>query len=396
MLPDTVDRQRQQLELSSALSAALRAVKGLAAPETGQVYSQALALWRQLGSPSEFAEIPFGMARYHAYRGEIDVALELDEQLLHLSRQRGDHVGLVLGHLSSGRTLMYAGRFAESQAHLEDLLAVGDAAFHASLVRRVGFYPQGNAQACLAVVLLCLGQPDRALACSAAAVAAARQLGHVHSLVSILSFGSVPYALVGDTVTLAAWADELVAITTEQGFPAWRAIGQTHQGWVQVQNGKVAEGLGLLHEGATAFRATGADLFAPYLVSLLANACAVAGQRRESLGLLADAFEIAERTGEHWLTAELHRLKGDLLARGGDAAQAEDCFRTAIAIAVEQGARFWQLRATNSLVQLLRVSERHAEARAMLEPVLRCFDGNLRAADVVEAQALLHGLPQNA
>ena len=110
LLPETPERLRQQLEFCSALGAALRAVKGLAAPETGQAYAQALELWEQLGSPMEFVEIPFGLSRYHAYRGEFDLALRLDEDLLRLSRQRNDSVGLVLGHLSSGRTLMYAGR----------------------------------------------------------------------------------------------------------------------------------------------------------------------------------------------------------------------------------------------------------------------------------------------
>jgi hypothetical protein len=108
------------------LGAALRAVKGLAAPETGQAYANALELWEQLGSPPEFVEIPFGLSRYHAYRGEVDLALRLDEDLLHLSRQRNDSVGLVLGHLSAGRTMMYAGRFESSRAHLEDLLGVYD------------------------------------------------------------------------------------------------------------------------------------------------------------------------------------------------------------------------------------------------------------------------------
>ena len=110
LLPETPERLRQQLEFCSALGAALRAVKGLAAPETGQAYAQALELWEQLGSPTEFVEIPFGLSRYHAYRGEFDLALRLDEDLLRLSRQRNDSIGLVLGHLSSGRTLMYAGR----------------------------------------------------------------------------------------------------------------------------------------------------------------------------------------------------------------------------------------------------------------------------------------------
>ena len=123
LLPENPERLRQQLEFCSALGAALRAVKGLAAPETGQAYAQALELWEQLGSPSEFVEIPFGLSRYHAYRGELDLALRLDEDLLRISRQRDDSIGLVLGRLSSGRTLMYAGKLNSSRSHLEALLA---------------------------------------------------------------------------------------------------------------------------------------------------------------------------------------------------------------------------------------------------------------------------------
>jgi predicted ATPase len=50
LLPDDRKRQRQELELRSALGAALLAVKGFAAPETGQAYARAGELWEQLGS----------------------------------------------------------------------------------------------------------------------------------------------------------------------------------------------------------------------------------------------------------------------------------------------------------------------------------------------------------
>ena len=73
------------------------AVKGFAAPETGHAYARARELWEQLGSPSEFLQIPFGQSLYHAYRGELDLALRLDEDLLRLSRQRNDSAGLASG-----------------------------------------------------------------------------------------------------------------------------------------------------------------------------------------------------------------------------------------------------------------------------------------------------------
>ena len=63
LLPDTPERQRQELEFCSALGAVLHAVKGYAAPETGHAYARARELWEQLGSPSEFLQIPYGQSR---------------------------------------------------------------------------------------------------------------------------------------------------------------------------------------------------------------------------------------------------------------------------------------------------------------------------------------------
>src|SRR6266702_2986431 len=84
LLPDTPERQRQELEFWSALGAVLLAVKGLAAPEAGHAYARARELWEQLGSPSEFLRVPCGESLYHNLRGELDLAQRLDDDLLRL------------------------------------------------------------------------------------------------------------------------------------------------------------------------------------------------------------------------------------------------------------------------------------------------------------------------
>ena len=146
------------------MGAVLRAIKGYAAPETGQAYARARELWEQLGSPSEFLNIPFGQSDYHMGRGELDLALRLDEDLLRLSRQRNEYAGLVLGHLSSGRDLMLLGRFALSQSHLDEGMPFYDLISHRSLIHQVGSDPRVSLQAYSAIVSFCLGFPDRALA----------------------------------------------------------------------------------------------------------------------------------------------------------------------------------------------------------------------------------------
>jgi predicted ATPase len=87
LLPDTRERQRHELEFHSGLGEALKVAKGYAAPETGDAYARARELWEELGSPSEFLGVPFGQSVYHLYRGELDLALRLDEDLLRLSQR---------------------------------------------------------------------------------------------------------------------------------------------------------------------------------------------------------------------------------------------------------------------------------------------------------------------
>src|SRR5262249_41597199 len=149
------------------------------------------------------------------YRGEIDRAQQLDEDLLNMSQRRDDSAGLVLGHLTSGRTLMFAGRFAASRSHLEQVPKLYDQISHRLLVRQVGLYPHVNSQAYLANVLFCTGFPDQALEQNAAAVAEARKLAHPLSQLSSVSLRSVLLCLVGDITSLDERTDQVVAMATE-------------------------------------------------------------------------------------------------------------------------------------------------------------------------------------
>ena len=163
------ERQRQELEFCSASGAVVRSVKGNAAPETGHAFARARELWEQLGFPLEYLRITYGQCLYYTIRGERALALRLDENVLRLSSQRNDSAGLVVGYLSSGRNLMWAGQFASSRSRLETVLALYDPTSHRSLAHQIGIYPQVASQAFLGIVLFCLGYPNQAVARSSAA-----------------------------------------------------------------------------------------------------------------------------------------------------------------------------------------------------------------------------------
>ena len=129
-----------------------------------------------------------------------------------------------------------------------------------------------------------------------------------------------------------------------------------------------------------------------YYTALLARACEIAEQVEEGLSLLDDALQIDERTKERWLEAELYRQKGQLLLRQGYSEAAEKFYRKSIAIAVEQKAKLWELRAATSLARLRSDQGRGSEARDLLAPVYGWFTEGFDTADLKEAKALLDEL----
>ena len=392
LLPDTPEHKRQELELHIALGAVLSAVKGFAAPETGPVYARAQELWEKLGFPTEFLHLPFVQSFHHVVRGEFDLAQRFDENLLRLSHQRNDSAGLVMGHHSTGRTLFFRGTFAPSRSHQEEALTLYDPISQGTLVGRAGFGLRVGILDYLGLALFCLGFPDQALARSDAAIAEARRLAHPASLAVSLTFDVRLLSLVEDNALLGERVNELVSVATEQGFSQYGAVGTIYRGWVEVKNGDVAEGISLLRSGSTAFRATGAGLWKPHFIALLAGACEVAEQVEAGLTLLDEALQIVERTGERQFAAELNRHKGQLLLRQGHSQAAEELYRNALSIAVEQEAKLWELRAAASLARLRRDQGRRAEARDLLAPVYSWFTEGFDTADLKEAKALLDDL----
>ena len=130
------------------------------------------------------------------------------------------------------------------------------------------------------------------------------------------------------------------------------------------------------------------------ILGFLAEAFALKGDVAEGMRTLATASAAAEAAGAHWADAELHRLRGDLLARlpSCDWPEVENCFRTALTVARKQGSRGFELRAATSLARLMSMQQRATEARELLEPIYGWFTEGFDTADLKHAKALLDEL----
>ena len=194
-----------------------------------------------------------------------------------------------------------------------------------------------------------------------------------------------------DVATVHAYGNDCVALASEHGFAQWAARGRMLRGWADAQRGEATTGIAHIRDGLAADEAIGAHLRAPFYLTLLAEALALAGKIEEGLAALDDALAKTAISGERGLDAEIHRLRGELTGRlpHPDPAKAEDSFRTALAIAREQGTRGYELRAATSLARLWREHGRRAEARELLAPVYGWFTEGFDTADLKDAKTLL-------
>ncbi len=115
----------------------------------------------------------------------------------------------------------------------------------------------------------------------------------------------------------------------------------------------------------------------------------MAGQWQAALEHLAEARRLAEQTEERWCQAETVRLTGDVLVAIGDRTGAEASYQEAIAIAQQQSAKLWELRAASSLARLWRDQGKRAEARDPLAPVYGWFTEGFGTPVLQDAKALL-------
>ena len=103
-----------------------------------------------------------------------------------------------------------------------------------------------------------------------------------------------------------------------------------------------------------------------------------------------------ETTKEKWCEAEVHRVAGEIALRSPepDVAKAEAYFERAIAVAREQQAKSWELRAAMSMAQLWRDRGKRDEARDLLVPIYGWFTEGFDTLDLKDARALLDNLAQ--
>jgi predicted ATPase len=97
---------------------------------------------------------------------------------------------------------------------------------------------------------------------------------------------------------------------------------------------------------------------------------------------------------ERWREADICHIAGEIALKSPepDAAKAETYFQRALAVACQQRAKSWELRAAMSMARLWRSQGKVQQARELLAPVYGWFTEGFDTRDLKEAKALLEEL----
>ena len=389
--PDPSAYIEQELRLHTTLGPALMAAKGYAAVEVERSYVRARELCEQVGAPAQLFQVLLGLWNVYLVRAQIKNAHDLAEQCLTLSHQLQDRTRLQQAHYIMGNTLFHSGAFADANEHLSRGIAFYDPQrHHARAVQNPGVVCMSYS----AWTLWYLGYPSQALQRSQEAIVLARELSHPYSLAFALNFSAWLYQLRRDTVAVYREAWAAVDLSKEQAFPLWSAMGTPLLGWALIEQGQCEAGFAQLREGMNAFRATGAELFWPTILALLAESHATSTQIKTGLNVLEDAFATARQNGEHMYEAELHRLKAELCLKQPipNDQLAETCLHQALSVARQQQAKSLELRAAVSLSRLWQQRGNHDKALELLSPIYEWFTEGFDTVDLQSAKVLLEEL----
>jgi len=389
----------------------IRAALEVVEPKSRDEFALNVALSQTLygGSPRD-AEIVSGQAQELAAAGVDDVHAWLNVRLnlwnIHISvtpdvgRARdearlyhevagllGEPFEKVIAERILGVAELVAGNLPAARASTERALAMAPNLSDSARIASA-WDPDVVSRNTLVSLLWLEGLPETAMATARGNLNLAEATGSALTRATVLADSCGGVALyIGDleaAVRYAAMLDECVERGAGSGFGAW---AQVLRATIAAQRGDAGPGRALLA------RELPAECGHPRCASVLTELAfrlGAAGAADIGRDLANSLLQRVEVTGERWIWSEVQRVRGEL-ARAPS--EAEALFEASLAVAQQQGARAWALRAATSLAR-----RRPSAAGDLLRPMLASFDEGAATRDHVEARAVLAeyglGLPR--
>ena len=365
----------QVIRFTMAAGRAALAAEGFASPEVEHLNNRALALVEASASTHLLPAALGAVFSYYQVRGPLGRASDLasrlleadpghdDLELLARNKRRVGWCAFCRGDMREGRKWL-----AEALAHAQDQSLPREAGLAESDVKVIGLANLGWAESFGGS--LKSGREH----CEEALVLARRRYAeigrHAHDVGNLP--GDLAYALcmsaavakqTEDADQVNNFAGEARDFATAHDLPYWRAWSTVLLGWGRAHSDSKA-GNALMLEGIADYEATGARLFVPYNLALLAEAYMASRRVTEGLELVERALAMSQEIEAVFMDSELLRIKARLVAQTGETATALDILTEAKDLAARHGAETIQRWAVRDHVLLAEGRQTPAEVLA--------------------------------
>jgi predicted ATPase len=322
------------------------------APEARVCYERAESLSHSLSRPLLLYSALIGQWRYSHATDNLSATIRIAQRVYSLAKEQNDSALLIGACNALAGTLYFMGDFESTHQY---------ATLGAQIWRSQSVMSHKRAGALLpvstddvdgvqevgasAVSVLCyeaqakwhLGEIAASQMTAEEAISLATEMNDMHGLAVALWHAAILAYYQGNPPEVERLASRSIELSSRHHFAHWLPQGEILRGWARSTTGDITEGMSWIVEGIKNFRATGALRGLPFFLTLKAEALRLAGHTFEALEVITEALGSVERFGERLWHADVHRLRGVLLAAiGADEAQIENSLSEAIRAAKEQ------------------------------------------------------------
>jgi serine/threonine protein kinase/tetratricopeptide (TPR) repeat protein len=346
--------EEDQLYVLTQAAMYLMATRGHSTPEARICYERVESLCDSLNRPILLYSALLGQWRHFLLTGKLATAMQMAKRVHELAKEQ-DRPSLAVGaYFALAGTLYYLGDFDSARENASRGVQLWRSGGSSSPVQEVS----APAVSCLCYEALCawhFAEIPFSRATITEAIALAKELNDTYALAVALFHAAFLAQFERNHVEVQHLASELIELSTRQSFAVWLTGGEVFRGWAHSISGRTEEGLVWIADGLRGYCAAGSMLNMPYAFGLKAECYHLAGRTPEALATIKEAEDLIESSGERWWSSELHRLRGVFLtAIGGDGAEIEASFLTAIRVAREHKSISLATRAEGTYAEFRR------------------------------------------
>src|SRR6266851_8400360 len=275
--------------------------KGWAAPETERVYLRAQKLAETGGTAAQRFSLLVGLFGIAYVGGRFTEARDLLEQTRSFTSQQPEPEFLLELHHHDWSIALSTGELETAQRHVEDGLAFYQA--HPGSVPVTPYsahHPAVCGHAWGAIIFWLRGYPDAARRHADRAVLLAHEVGHSPSVIFALGHKANVHQIAREVTPALEAAEAAMTIAEKEGVPLFESWARVEKGWALAHMGQAEQGVAQIREGLAMASAAGAEMWHPYNLAQLADACGKADRIDDGLEAIEEALDVVEKKGERW------------------------------------------------------------------------------------------------